>query len=146
MRSIFRTEIFIAADCTAVAPGSVDQADWAQVDWDRAILQLVPTFTLLTVTTNAAAICSAISNSMPPPPVALLDGPTRLVLWRNGFAPSFRTLDPAEATALEQVAGGATFGALCALLVERCGAAEGPRLAGVWLGQWLRDGLIAGVA
>jgi hypothetical protein len=139
-------QIFTATDCIPVAPDTLDQADWAQVDWDRAVLQLVPTFALLPVTTNAAAIWSAIRDGAPPPPVASLDAPTRLVLWRNGFTPNFRSLDPAEAAALEQVSGGMTFGALCALLVERCGAAEGPRLAGAWLGQWLRDGLITRVA
>jgi Putative DNA-binding domain len=139
-------EIFTAADCSPVAPGTLDQAHWAQVDWDRTVLQLVPTFTLLAVTTNAAAIWSAIRDGAPPPPVASLDVPTQLVLWRNGFTPNFRCLDPAEAAALEQVSGGMTFGALCALLVERYGAADGPRLAGAWLGQWLCDGLIARVA
>jgi Putative DNA-binding domain len=139
-------EIFTAADCIPVAPGTLDQAGGAQVDWDRAVLHLVPTFVLLPVTTNAAAIWSAIRDGTPPPPVASLDAPTRLVLWRNGFIPNFRSLDSAEAAALEQVSAGMTFGALCALLIERCGAAEGPRLAGTWLGQWLRDGLIAQVA
>jgi hypothetical protein len=139
-------EIFTAADCSPVAPGTFNQADWAQVDWDRAVLQLVPTFAQLPLTTNAAAIWSANRDGAPPPPAASLDVPTQLVLWRNGFTPNFRSLDPAEAAALKQVSGGMTFGALCALLVERYGAADGPRLAGAWLGQWLCDGLMARVA
>jgi hypothetical protein len=138
-------EIFVVADCKPVTPGAVDQSDWQQIDWDRAVLHLVPSFTLLPVTTNAAAIWTAISNRLPPPPAALLDTRVQLALWRNGFTPSFRTLDPTEAAALERVAGGITFGALCALLIERCGAEEGPQRAGTWLGQWLRDGLIASV-
>jgi hypothetical protein len=137
--------IFVVTDCTPVTPGSLDQADWEQIDWDQAIVHLVPGFTLLPVTTNAAAIWSAISNGLPPPPVASLDLPALLAVWRNGFTPTFRTLDPAEAVALEQIAGGITFGSLCALMVERCGAVEGPQLCGAWLGQWLRDGLIARV-
>lgn len=136
---------FVATDCMPVTPDSVDQGAWQQIDWDRAVLHLVPGFALLPVTTNAAAIWSAISNNLPPPPAASLDTPAQLALWRKGFTPSFRTLDSAEAAALEQVAGGITFGALCALMIERCGAVEGPQRAAGWLGQWLRDGLIARV-
>lgn len=138
-------ELFVAADCIPVMPDTVDAAHWQQLDWDRVVLQLVPGFVLLPVTTNATAIWSAISSSLPPPPVAALDTPAVLALWRNGFTPSFRTLDPAEAAALEAVAAGTTFGALCTLMTERCGAIEGPQRAGAWLGQWLRDGCIARV-
>jgi Putative DNA-binding domain len=139
-------DVFVATDCTPVTPGSVDQGEWERIDWDRAVLHLVPGFALLPVTTNAAAIWSALSNSRPPPPAASLETPAQLALWRNGFTPSLRTLDPAEAAALEQIAGGCTFGALCALMIERCGAVEGSQLAGGWLGLWLRDGLIARVS
>jgi hypothetical protein len=139
-------ELFTAADCDPLAPDTLDQAAWARIDWERAVLQLVPTFTRLPVSTNAAAIWSALSAGETPPPAAALAAPAQLALWRNGFTPHFRTLDPAEAAALDQVAQGRSFGALCASLVERCGAADGPRLAGAWLGQWLRDGLIAAVA
>ncbi len=140
------SRIFVEVDCTPVTPDTVDPAHWQQIDWDRAILQLVPGFALLPVTTNAAAIWSAISNGLTPPPAASLDVPARLAVWRKGFTPRFRTLEPAEAVALDQVAGGITFGALCTLMIERSGDVEGPNLAGAWLGQWLRDGLIARVS
>lgn len=138
-------QIFIAADCTPVTLDAVDQDQWASIDWDHALLRLVPTL-LLPVTTNAAAIWSAIKAGREPPSVAALSAPTKLLLWRQEFLPSFRTLDSDEAAALEKIANGMTFGALCAFAVDRVGEAEGSQLAGQWLGQWLRQGIIAGIS
>ena len=40
---------------------------------------------------------------------------------------------------------GGTFGALCATLVHSEGESEGVQLAGTWLAQWLREGLLVDV-
>jgi Putative DNA-binding domain len=144
LASLERTlaEVFTAQDCTPVTPETVDQDEWGKIDWERATLRLVPTLIQLPLTTNAAAIWSAIQADKKPPAAALLDAPTRLALWRRGFTPTFRTLDANEALALHQVSAGTSFGELCALQVERWGEAQGPQMAAAWLGQWLRDGLI----
>jgi hypothetical protein len=57
----------------------------------------------------------------------------------------FRTLEPGEGEALQEIAAGLRFGTLCARLVERHGETEGAALAGSWLGQWLKEGLVATV-
>ena len=132
--------IYVGADSA-----SATAADLSTVDWDRAVLRLVPTFTMLTVKTNSPAIWSALCEGKPLPPAALLAEPAAVALWRVGFTPRLRTLDAGEAEALEQAAAGATFGALCALLVQRHGEAQGTALAGTWLGRWLSDGMIAAV-
>jgi hypothetical protein len=121
---------FVGPDAAAVVP-----ADLADVDWDAAIVCFVPTFALLTVTTNVAAIWSAISHGETPPPAARLPEPTSLVIWRHGFAPRFRTVAAEEAQALRRTREGESFAALCAAL--------GPETAGSFLGQWLSEGLIA---
>lgn len=133
-------ERFVGPDCPPLAGESL-----AEVDWDQAVLHLVPTFRLLPARTNAAALWSALNAGTTPPAGAMLDPPGSLALWRQEFSPCFRTLDAGEAEALERIAAGQSFGELCARLVQRHGEAEGTAMAGAWLGQWLRDGLIAAI-
>ena len=131
---------FIGPDCAPMALEAL-----GGTDWEQAVLRLMPSFTLLPAATNAAAIWSALTEGSPPPEAALLETPTQLAVWRVGFTPRFRSLEPAEAHALAGIAGGRSFGELCALLVEQHGAADGPAVAGAWLGQWLREGLVSAV-
>ena len=132
--------IYVGPDCVSVTAG-----DLGEVDWDRAVLVLVPTFTTLPAATNAAALWSAIAEGAQPPAAAPLDEPAVLALWRVGFTPRFRTLDAGEAEALGQAAAGTTFGALCAQLLQRHGEEQGTALAGTWLGRWLGEGMIAAI-
>lgn len=129
---------FVGPDAASVRP-----ADLTGIDWETAIVDFVPTFRRLWVSTNAAAIWSAISNGETPPPAAFLAERATLVIWRHDLAPEFRTASPEEAEAFGYLRAGQTFGSLCATLVERLGEEEGPALAGSLLGQWLSDGLIA---
>jgi hypothetical protein len=76
--------------------------------------------------------------------VELLSAPATLLVWRQHFTSCFRTLDEREAWAVEHIRAGRTFGTLCASLVEKEGEAEGVKIAGTWLAQWLREGLIVG--
>ncbi len=122
----------------------LQQDELANVDWEHAVLRLTPTLRLGRVTTNSAAIWSALSASTQPPSVARLAGPATLLVWRQGFTSCFRSLDEREVEAIEHVRAGGTFGALCATLVETVGETEGVKIAGAWLAQWLREGLVVG--
>jgi hypothetical protein len=122
----------------------VDPTTLTDIDWDAAIIHVVPTFRLLHVTTNVAAIWSAISSGEATVPSAvLLPEPATLLIWRDDLAPRFRTLSADEAAALDHVREGKTFGDLCSTLVSRLDEQQGPALAGSLLGQWLSDHLIA---
>lgn len=132
---------FIGPDAAPFDPASLDG-----IDWDEAVLHLVPTLTSFPVTTNAGAIWSAISGGNQPPAASFPSEPASIIVWRSGFAPSFRTLEAAEAEALALMLEGRNFGALCVDLVARFGEERGPALAGAFLGQWLADGLIASVS
>lgn len=129
-----------------VGPDSthLDPADLAGVDWDRAVLAFVPTLRLLPATTNAGAIWSAIMHEERPPAAELLSVTTFVAIWREGFTAAFRTLEPAEADALQAMLAGMTFGALCDRLVGQLGDEHGPAAAGGMLACWLGDGLISG--
>ena len=120
----------------------VDPAALAEIDWDAAIIHFEPNFRLLPVTTNVAAIWSAISDHETQPAAVRLTEPTSLAVWRDALAPRFRTLTADEATVLTQLREGETFGAICAALVERLGEERGAATAGSLLGQWLSDHMI----
>jgi len=132
--------IFVGKDAEPVVPAML-----AGIDWERARIGFVPTLTMMPVKTNAAAIWSALADGEHPPAVQFLPDPATVAIWRNGFSPTFRTIDDAEREAIEALAGGLTFGALCGRLVESIGEEKGPVLAGGMLSQWLSDGLVAHV-
>jgi hypothetical protein len=123
----------------------LDRSTLADVDWEVARLELVPTLRIVIATTNAAAIWSSLMAGEQPPAAALLSEPTPIAVWRDGFAPTFRTLDNVEGDALVKVRDGATFGALCADLVAAAGEEEGAALAGGLLARWLGDGVVVRV-
>lgn len=114
----------------------------AVVDWDNAGLTFVPTMQIAAARTNACAIWSALSAQDDPPMAALLPEPSAMLVWRQGFTPCFRSIDAIEASALGHMSVGATFGALCHALIERCGEAAGISQASTLLGQWIGDGMI----
>jgi hypothetical protein len=120
----------------------IDPTTLAAIDWDTAVLRFIPTFQLLDVTTNAAAIWSAITAEEQPPAAELLLEPARIAIWRNALTPAFRTIDVDETAAIALMTSGRSFGALCATLVDRHGEENGPAMAGAFLGQWLRDGIV----
>ncbi len=124
----------------------LDARQLGAVDWDAAVLRLAPAFALMKVTTNAAALWSAIDAGLPPPAASILREPEHLVLWRTKFTCSFRTVTPAEASALAQVRDGTPFGEICQALIHTLGAEPGTAAAGAMLGRWLADGLIVGIA
>lgn len=131
---------FTGQDARPLSPSSLPE-----IDWDKARLNFVPTLALHPLETNVGAIWSALSAGEKPPAAAHLPAPVWLLVWRQDFSPSFRTIDEEEALALARMRGGATFGALCGELVESLGEEEGVARAGKLLGQWLHDGLVAGV-
>ena len=72
----------------------LEGANIGAIDWDRAVFSFVPTFSIRRLTTNAAAIWSAINNDAQPPIAASLATPADRAVWREGFSPAFRTLEP----------------------------------------------------
>lgn len=135
---------FEGADAAAIAADQLAAVDW-DVDWDKARLSFVPTMRTSAALTNAGAIWSALSAQDAPSAATMLPAAGAMLVWRQDFTPCFRTIEATEAYALDLVGAGATFGALCAALIERCGEDAGVTQAGALLGQWIGDGLIAAV-
>jgi Putative DNA-binding domain len=133
-------DAFVGPDIEPVPPHSL-----AAIDWDRAVLRFTPTLQIGHVLTNSTMIWSALSAGSTPPAVEWLPNATAALVWRKEFTSCFRTLTSIEERAIMQVYSGASFGALCAMLVTTQGDIEGVKVAGEFLAQWLRDGLIVGV-
>ena len=118
----------------------------AQVDWDTAVLDFVPTFVLGSVTTNCAAIWTAIAEGESPPSAAPLAEDAALRVWRAGLSPQYRSVDGFEFRALSLALSGLGFGEICQRLAEgEVPETAIPRLGGL-LGRWLQDGLVRSAA
>jgi hypothetical protein len=130
-------ECFVAADASVL-----DLSTLGDIDWENAQLQLTPSVSLLTMQTNATQIWSALAGGNNPPPAVLLSEPVTLVIWRQDYISCFRLLDPPEHKFLTRLQIGASFGEICAGLVEDQGDKEGIARAGSLLAGWARDHLL----
>jgi len=132
---------FVGADAEPVS-----LAQLADVDWDAAVLHFAPTLTWQRARTNVDAIWSAIGASeTPPEAIELAEGRTILV-WRAHFLSKFRVASPEECQVIAELQAGASFGSVCAKLVERLGEGPGTAAAGAMLAQWVGDGLLVQIS
>jgi len=125
--------VFDGPDADPIQTEALDQ-----VNWDTAVLGFVPTLVLGEVTTNCAAIWTAVAEGESPPSAALLAEQAAIRVWRAGLSPQYRSIDGFEFRALSLALSGLAFGELCQSLAEEAAI---PRL-GKLLGRWLQDGLI----
>lgn len=118
----------------------------AEADWDTATLTFVPTLTVGSARTNAAAIWTALAEDELPPPAERLPAPAAIRVWRTGFSPQYRAIEGAEARALDALRGGLGFSAFCVRLGEDMDDPEAAAAqAGALLAAWLHDGLIQAI-
>lgn len=129
-------EAFVAPDADPV-----DAATLGGVDWDHAVITMVPSLRQVPVASNADALWLALAANEALPEATRDAG---LVLaWRQGFEPVMRRADADEVLMLGMAGEG--FGAICAHLAENGDPAEAVTRAGTVLGRWLAEGLIAAI-
>ncbi|MBB3859493.1 hypothetical protein GGQ88_000733 [Novosphingobium hassiacum] len=131
---------FECADCVPVAADAL-----TAVDWDQAVLVLIPSIQTGLARTNAGAIWSALEAELTPPDATLLPTPGTMLVWRKDFTPCFRTIEAIEQVALEMVGSGSSFTALCMSLIEQLGSEAGIAQAGAMLAEWIDQGLILAI-
>ncbi len=134
------SQAFVGTDAEPVDPAML-----GAVDWDKALLWLTPTLATRRFDTNAAAIWSALSAEEMPPAVQRLPEPATMIVWRKDFVSCYRTAEAGEGRALDLARNGASFGALCAALIDELGEETGVAAAGALLGRWIGDGLIVAI-
>ena len=123
---------------------SLEAVDLSHADWNTVILSLVPTLRIAPISTNCAAIWTALSDGRSPPGVQRLSAPMALRVWRVGLTPRYRSIDALEQRALQMVIEGATFATICAT-IESATHSKAAEVAGSFLASWLQDGLITSV-
>jgi hypothetical protein len=127
-----------AFDGADAVPISTDQL--ADINWDSVSLQLHPTLQMTNISTNSAAIWTALSAGEKPPAPLPLPAPAAMRVWRKELSPRFRTIKPVEHSALRLAISGASFATICSMI------GDPPERAGALLATWLQDGLIIAVA
>jgi hypothetical protein len=120
----------------------ITQEALATVDWEHAVLTLVPTLEVGEVTTNCAAIWGAIAEDRTPPPAERLPAPAAIRVWRHGLSPLYRTIERPERDALAMAQAGASFSQICAMLSADVDEAQAAQRIGALLASWIQDGLV----
>jgi len=100
---------------------------------------------MTSISTNCAAIWTALSEERAPPAAARLHAPMALRVWRKEFSPHFRAVDSIEQHALLMASDGASFAAICSAIAAAMEPSQAPEIAGALLASWLQDGLILAI-
>lgn len=135
-------KVATAFDATDAALLELDDlATVAPEDWSSLVLTLHPSVQTIAVTTNVAEIVKAAGNEQSLPEGKIGDEGAWLI-WRRDLAVQYRSLDPVEARALNTLATGATFEALCEAMAELMDADEVPQRAAQFLRTWIDEQLL----
>jgi hypothetical protein len=134
------TEVFDAADAAPIGTDALARV--APESWAGLRFGWHPSVRRLALAWNAPQIWRAVSDDAGPPEVAFSAEPVEWLLWRQELRTYFRSLQPAEAAALDAAREGQSFGELCAVLSEKLGETEAPAKAAGFLRDWIESGLI----
>lgn len=136
---------FVAADCKALTASDLAAATSSFSDdaWSELRLGLLPGLAMRRIAFDCSGLWRSLARGDARPETLGLGEPRGLVVWREALTPVFTTVDAIELECLERVASGASYGEVCALLVERLGEADAIARAGGLLGRWLANGWIA---
>ncbi|MFN3862728.1 MAG: putative DNA-binding domain-containing protein [Erythrobacter sp.] len=138
---------FVAEDAASLtmADFATQTSGFSEDDWGRLGFVFVPGTALLKVVHDVGALWRALAVDDFAAPEIGLAAPHAMLVWREGLRPAFRLMEEADGEAMAIAIGGGTLGETCAALVARFGPDEGTTRAGRLLGQWVQDGLLAGL-
>jgi hypothetical protein len=146
----FEWQLAAAFDAEDARPAGVEElATLGNADWPALRFAPVPSLRRLATASNAVAVWRALRQDEPalapepcPEPLAALTATsTEWLIARRALVTEFRSLDGAEAAALDQLLAGATFGELCGRVAESLGDNAALQAAS-WLKGWLLAGLL----
>ncbi|MEJ2406366.1 MAG: DNA-binding domain-containing protein [Candidatus Thiodiazotropha sp.] len=114
----------------------------APEQWHSLLFDLHPSLQLLCLDWNVPFIWQALMDEQtPPPPESMCQ--TWLVYRQPDRVSAWRSVEEGEAAALEYLAAGNSFGALCERLWRESGDADAAvGRAAVWLRTWVEQGLL----
>jgi hypothetical protein len=126
---------FDAADAPGIDADAL--ADIAPGGWARLRFTWHPSAQVLAHTWNAPQIWKALTQDEERPAAELSAEPRRWLVWRHELDVRFRSLESAEAAAIEVSRAGGTFGEVCEALAIRLGEASAAPSAAAYLRGWL---------
>jgi hypothetical protein len=150
-----REDVFDAADETTLSLDTVRA--WPLERFGEIPLRLVIAHRRLRLARPVAALWDAIGPAERAAEASVLDeaaavaasapdGESLLLVWRQGIAVFHRAVDTAEAAALDRIAQGTTFGAICEMLSHDRPEQEAVAQAFTWLSTWTADELLVAVS
>lgn len=149
---------YVAADVQPMTAADFERlaASFSEDDWGALRIVFLPGTAHRTVRHDITALWTYLdhdsagdhagsNDAVSHPQIAPID-PASLILWREGEKPVFMAGSEMEGQALQLVTGGASYGEMCAFLLDRLGEAAAIAEAGAMFGRWLHNGLIASVS
>lgn len=139
---------FVAADAEPLghAAFAARASAFTDTDWAEMRLAFQPGIASRKVCHRCTALWQALAHDEAPPEPLLLDQPMQLFVWRQGLQPIFRLASAEESGFFAMMRGGAGYGTACEELVGRIGEEQAVAAAGQWLGRWIADGMVMGLA
>ncbi|MCH8619722.1 DNA-binding domain-containing protein [Undibacterium sp. TS12] len=117
-------------------------ADLANIsDWETVGLRTSSSLQFISMHSNSVAVWLALNEDTAPPAPEFTEQAVTWIVWRKQLQAHFRSISAAEATALQQLAQGQPFSAVCEQAVE-----NNPHIAdeiGGWLQTWVVDEMLA---
>jgi Putative DNA-binding domain len=141
-------EWIIAAAFDARDAAALDGAALADVPpnlWAALRFEFHPSMRRILLSTNAPALFKALAGEAPAPAPEVLERRQAWLIWRKELQTNYRSVDDAEAIALDAAVGGGAFEDVCRALCAVCVPEEVPLRAARLLKGWIADGLIVGV-
>lgn len=134
---------FDAADATPLTLSEIQRQP--AESWPGMRFLPVPSADLHPQHFNTLAVWKALKAEQAPPAPQYQEQPNLCLIWRDGERLSrYRSLEPDEATAVQDLFRKTTFAELCLHLGERLGEEVAAFRAGCFLQLWLAEGLIGG--
>jgi uncharacterized protein (UPF0276 family) len=121
---------------------SIEKAQMSDAsNWTAMKSPLVENVALLESRSNVVSLWNAIHADEPVPQVCYLDEPIQIMVWRKDYSPHFQSLDANRYKMIQHLMNGDSISQAC----ERFEIEKNELSAsefGVWLRQWLEDGLL----
>lgn len=119
-----------------------NMASIASNDWPNLIFKFNLSLYLVDFNWNIPKYWLALNNQEVPSKKQFSKVPTRWLMWRKDLSPNWRSLEAAEAWAIEAAITGANFAEICEGLLEWLDTDFVAVSAASFLKQWIEDGLI----
>jgi hypothetical protein len=109
-------------------------------DWGSLRFKFQPAVQLFTPTYNVLRVWQALNSDETPPKAKQIKEP--YVVWRKDLNSHYRSLEPAEYAAIQQMMTGASFADLCETLQQNASEEAATVQAAQYLAGWLNEGLL----